>query len=653
MGKENTSPAFVLPIHPYAFNFPFSKYPPGPPPFTSLNFYDAFSHPKLDGLESLSVENLESLAVKDLYQLAPKVKEPPLPSPPSSVTGSSLSCETATSESDSMSDCCSDTIDEMAGSHTTSHAATPQPDGEAKGSLPRAGGGRGRGGWRGRGRGRGGGNGRGRPRGRRNGADEPEPPRKTSLTAEEEERVRKLEQRQQELKKRFNTIAAQQIDLLQHLGSRDLNTLAKKARAHTKVPEFQELKADLESAAEQQRERVRKWYRIAMEAEIKKFEQEKEVVESQFRRRCEDTRLEHLQGLQGDIISLKKAHATALDETHTETGSEVDYFPHYHEFPEADARVRGYTSNKITDEKPFKQYLESHGDLDLQEVINEDITGPMIESLAREKAKHAQEQTSQKTKTLEALCKVAEEQLSEPGKEAEPGQQHPTVVAPATAATAVVAATAPTAPMAPMAPAAAPPPVDTRALSLLVDIAIWKEKEVAQQRYPFPPAGPNHHQLYPGTSMMPTTAPGPIHNGRPLAPAPTPMLTQPIRVTTVSTKRSRNRHAAFIPTAEHNGGRSAKQRLASSRSSRTRGRAAGRAAGRTTADARSTIVVIVILGNRPPNGGNGSPGAVLGGTTGKIPVTFVNQTIESRKAAARAAAKVKADRKQQAGKTMG
>ncbi|RMZ78099.1 hypothetical protein DV737_g4028, partial [Chaetothyriales sp. CBS 132003] len=303
---------------------------------------------------------------------------------------------------------------------------------------------------------------------------------------EEEEQVKKLEQRQQELKKHFHTVGTRQTELLEQLRSRDLNKLTKKARAHTKVPEYDEVQADLEAAAQKKREEIRKWYEIAVEAEMKRFEQEKEVIESQFRRRCEDTRLEHLQGLQGDIISLKKAHATALDETHTETGSEVDYFPHYHELPEPDARVRGYTSNKITDEKPFKQYLESHSDLDLQEVINEDITGPMIESLARENAKHAQEQRIKKTQTLEALCEVA----SEP------------------------------------------------------DIAIWKaEQGAAQQRYPFTPAGgPN--QQYLGSPSVLAAAPGQV-NGRPLAPAPTPILAQPIQVTAVAAKRSRNKTSLF------------------------------------------------------------------------------------------------------------
>ncbi len=128
-----------------------------------------------------------------------------------------------------------------------------RPDSESKGSPARSSrgggrGGRGRGGPKGNG-GRGGGNGnggRGRPKGKRNGEDDdPEPPRKTQVTEEEDEQVKRLKQRQQELKKLFSTVGAPQAELLDQLAGKDLNKLIKKPRAHTKVPEYDELRDNL------------------------------------------------------------------------------------------------------------------------------------------------------------------------------------------------------------------------------------------------------------------------------------------------------------------------------------------------------------------------------------------------------------------------
>ena len=256
---------------------------------------------------------------------------------------------------------------------------------------------------------------------------------------------------------------------------------------------------------ESEQELARKKYGIAEAVEIKRYEREKELIEMQYRRRCEDTRTEHLQGLQGDIISLKKAHAAALDDTRTETGSEVDYFPHYHEFPEPDTQVRGYTSSKITDEKPFKQYLESSGDLDLQDVINEDITGPMIESIQKENAKHAKEQRIKQTQTMQALSTEATKRL---------GHMKGYLI---------------------------PRPIrqnenDAYALSVLADVSEFMENRHPQQQYTYMPLAPGEHFPANAVPLPPHDGQG---NGRPLAPAPTPVLPQPIQVTTVPSKRSR------------------------------------------------------------------------------------------------------------------
>ena len=163
-----------------------------------------------------------------------------------------------------------------------------RPDSEAGGSPARSGrggtrGGRGRGGAKNNGS-RGGGNGnggRGRPKGKRGGGDDdPEPPQRKSLTEEEEEQVRRLKQRQQELKKLFATVGAHQTDLLDLLASRDLNKLIKKARAHTKVPEYEELKNNLKELMEAERKVTRTKYDVASAAEMERYEREKELIET-------------------------------------------------------------------------------------------------------------------------------------------------------------------------------------------------------------------------------------------------------------------------------------------------------------------------------------------------------------------------------------
>ena len=206
------------------------------------------------------------------------------------------------------------------------------------------------------------------------------------------------------------------------------------------------------------------------------------------------------------MISLRKAHATALDDTRTETGSEVDYFPRYHEIPEADAHVRGYTSSKVTDERPFKQYFESRGDHDLQDIINEDITGPMMKSIQQQNEKDAEEKRIQQTQTMEALSTEATKELREMKSR--------------------VAARRAT-------------NNDAYALCLLADVSSHMAQRPPQQNYGYMPCGPNEH--FPGNAVGPQFSQA---NGRALAPAPTSFLPQQIPVTTVPSKRSRNRSKA-------------------------------------------------------------------------------------------------------------
>lgn len=137
----------------------------------------------------------------------------------------------------------------------------------------------------GRGQGNGGGR-RGRFRGRGGrggGGGSPDPPeRRLPLTQEEKGVVSLLKARQQELKRFFSTIGAQQLDILEQMASRDISKISKKANAHKKVPEYDEIVDELQSARQDAEDTIRKRYDIEVESELRKYEAEKEVLEQQL-----------------------------------------------------------------------------------------------------------------------------------------------------------------------------------------------------------------------------------------------------------------------------------------------------------------------------------------------------------------------------------
>lgn len=264
-------------------------------------------------------------------------------------------------------------------------ADTESQDSPREGTPLKRGFGRGRGG-RGRGRGgRGGrGGGPGRGRGRRAGDDSPEPPhRQRNLTPDTEDAVKKLKARQAELKRFFHLVGSQQAELLDLMAGRDVQKLLKKPKAHKTVPEHDALVEELEARMEDAKQAARDEYNFKVQYEKDIFEKRKAVQEQQFQQHCRQVRAEHLQGAQGDISLLKRAHAHATDDTYTDDGDDLDFFPRYNEFPEADARIRGYSAN-INDEKPFKEALESYY---VQDVVDEEITGPMRKAVEEENRK--------------------------------------------------------------------------------------------------------------------------------------------------------------------------------------------------------------------------------------------------------------------------
>jgi hypothetical protein len=158
------------------------------------------------------------------------------------------------------------------------------PEQPSKSTSPNArAGGRGRGSRGGRGGGNGGRRGRGgRAKGR--GRGEPDPPEPTKiLNQEEKDEIAHLKARQNELKRFFSTVGAQQMDILEQLATRDMNRLAKRPNAHKKLPEYDELMKDLESAKVKAENLAKMKYEIQLEAEMRRYETEKAVIEARFK----------------------------------------------------------------------------------------------------------------------------------------------------------------------------------------------------------------------------------------------------------------------------------------------------------------------------------------------------------------------------------
>ena len=142
---------------------------------------------------------------------------------------------------------------------------------------------RGRGnGRRGRGRGGRGGRGRGGGRAGRN-EDSPDPPKKKIMTEVEKEILADLKARQTELKKFFKEVGAQQNEALNILATRDLVRIAKKSRAHEKVPEYQVSVDALNERKRVAREFARGKYEHDLQQANILLDAEKEVIEQRYK----------------------------------------------------------------------------------------------------------------------------------------------------------------------------------------------------------------------------------------------------------------------------------------------------------------------------------------------------------------------------------
>lgn len=124
-----------------------------------------------------------------------------------------------------------------------------------------------------------------------------------------------------------------------------------------------------------------------------------------------EARNEHLTGAEGDIILFERAYREAHDETHTETGSDLDGYPQYHELPEPDTQPRGYVSRKIMDEKPFKLQLSTYDEQARQQVLNEDFIAPLLREMEQRDREYHEEQERRKSHNLSALTSEAVREL--------------------------------------------------------------------------------------------------------------------------------------------------------------------------------------------------------------------------------------------------
>ncbi|KIX01587.1 uncharacterized protein Z518_09313 [Rhinocladiella mackenziei CBS 650.93] len=295
--------------------------------------------------------------------------------------------------------------------HAVENGNTPESHSPKK---PSRAGGRARGGV-----GNGGGRGRGKQkaRGGRSG-ESPEPPnRKRPLTQDDRVEISMLKARQQELKRFFAVVGAQQVDILEALSLRDLSKIARKPKAHKHVPEYETVAENLEGLMKETQEMIEERYNFQVEYERQRLEQEKEVIEQKFQTHVIESRKEHLAGAEGDIILFERAYRAAHDDTHTESGSDMDYFPRYHELPEPDSQPRGYLSGKIMDEKPFKPQPESFDEQARQEVLNEDVIAPLLKQIEKRNNEWREEQIRKKSQTLDALSAEAIKELEKiPGR---------------------------------------------------------------------------------------------------------------------------------------------------------------------------------------------------------------------------------------------
>jgi len=92
-----------------------------------------------------------------------------------------------------------------------------------------------------------------------------------------------LKERQQQLKRFFKLVGAQQYEILDQLAARDLTRLVRKSKAHQQVPEYNEVFKDLVEGMKTACHLANKRKDIQLQHERGRFEREKEIIETRFK----------------------------------------------------------------------------------------------------------------------------------------------------------------------------------------------------------------------------------------------------------------------------------------------------------------------------------------------------------------------------------
>lgn len=247
------------------------------------------------------------------------------------------------------------------------------------------------------------------------GRDSPDPPfRRGPMTQNDRVEISMLKARQHELKKFFNTVGNQQCDILDLLATKDITKICRKPRAHKHVPQYDQVVGQIQDILEQTEEDVRARYDLELQYELNRQREELEAIDQQHRQVLGEIQKEFIAGSEGDIILFEHAYRAAHDDTYTESGSSVDIFPHYHECPEPNAKIRGYVSGHIVDEKPFKGSVPTDDDDQArQQLLNEEILLPLLREMEYRDQRWREDYASRSGQTMDALALEAERELED------------------------------------------------------------------------------------------------------------------------------------------------------------------------------------------------------------------------------------------------
>ena len=103
------------------------------------------------------------------------------------------------------------------------------------------------------------------------------------MTQDDRVEISMLKARQQELKRFFSVVGAQQADILEQLANRDLSKIARKPKAHKHIPEYDTVTEFLEDRLKDTQDLIKSRYAFQVEHEQQRMERELDLIEQQFK----------------------------------------------------------------------------------------------------------------------------------------------------------------------------------------------------------------------------------------------------------------------------------------------------------------------------------------------------------------------------------